>query len=214
VDSTVLPQRVLVVGPENIKQTNVHQYIDWGQEEEFGNRSTCRARANWYELPRHTPSDLLYSYISGDRHLIPLNMNVLADNNLFDIYIHNGDALTSYAYFVVLNSALARLFLELSGRHMTGALTVLKIQIYELERLQVVNPGVFDHSLKQQSESVVDRLGNRHIGSFLDEMHDEDRRELDDITFGLLGLTQADGDELYEAVAMLIQERLSKSASV
>lgn len=121
---------------EDLKNSNALEYIEWGEEQGFQNRPTCASRNNWYAIHKRKISQLLYSYILGARHLIPKNNLCLADNNLFDIYC---DKEKVDNLFISLNSPICRLFLENLGRDMTGALAVLKIQIYELESMLIVD---------------------------------------------------------------------------
>jgi len=203
---------------KELKDTDALKYIEWGEKQGFQNRPTCASRGNWYALHERKISQLVYSYILGARHLIPINNLCLVDNNLFDIYCdkENLDNL-----FVSLNSFICRLFLENLGRDMTGALAVLKIQIYELENLLVVNVANNKDVRKQN-------FYNRPVKSIFEELGINpnlpirnqnpnplpDRKALDDIIFDTLGLTEDERKEVYWAVCELVKNRLEKARSV
>jgi len=201
---------------EELKNSNALEYIEWGEEQGFQNRPTCASRNNWYAIHKRKISQLLYSYILGARHLIPMNKLCLADNNLFDIYCgkEKVDNL-----FISLNSPICRLFLENLGRDMTGALAVLKIQIYELESMLIVDIA---------NNKDARKLVNRPIKTIFEECGIEpskpireqepnplpDRAELDNIVFDELGLTVEERKEVYWSVCELVKQRLEKARSL
>ncbi|MBS3069347.1 hypothetical protein J4441_03195, partial [Candidatus Micrarchaeota archaeon] len=70
---------------------------------------------------------------------------------------------------------------------------------------------------KQQAislEKALDRLGRRDIGNVLDEIESKDRQALDDIVFGIFGLSQKERKEVYSSLRALVTERTTKSKSV
>jgi len=71
-----------------------------------------------------------------------------------------------YKMIFYLNSTLYRLFLELNGREMTGSLTVLKIQIYELKNIFVILPEIGLAKIK----NVIYKLSKRKINSLTIEL--------------------------------------------
>lgn len=52
------------------------------------------------------------------------------------------------------------------------------------------------------------------IGSIFDEIHQPDRRALDEVVFDVSGLTAGEREAVYEAVVNLVRTRLSKAKSV
>lgn len=185
------------------------EYIKWGESEGFHKRATCRARTRWWNLGDKSISDVLYSYILGARHLCPYNQKVLADNNLFDIWAIKPRLLSAQ-----MSSPLFRLFLETQGREMTGALTVLKVQIYELLEVKVLNQYLLNTVQQEVFFRTFEKLKKREIGDIFDEVNQPDRRALDDIIFDTLGLTQGERDAVYEGVVNLVEARLKKAQSL
>ncbi|PJB20931.1 MAG: hypothetical protein CO114_08065 [Euryarchaeota archaeon CG_4_9_14_3_um_filter_38_12] len=201
---------------EELNDTNALKYIEWGEEQGLQNRPTCASRNNWYAIHERKISQLLYSYILGARHLIPLNNLCLADNNLFDIYC---DQEKADNLFISLNSTICRLFLENLGREMTGALAVLKIQIYELESLLIVNVITNKNVRKQVNrpiKSIFEECGIDPNKPIREQEPNPlpDRAELDNIIFDELGLTEEERKEVYWAVCELVKQRLEKARSL
>jgi len=149
-----------------LKRTKAIEYITWGEKQKYHKRPTCASRRYWWNLGERIISDLLYPYMIGEIHKVFLNSKVLADNNLFDIKVKKNDRDIMYKMIFYLNSTLYRLFLELNGREMTGSLTVLKIQIYELKNIFVILPEIGLAKIK----NVIYKLSKRKINSLTIEL--------------------------------------------
>jgi 23S rRNA G2445 N2-methylase RlmL len=207
-----------------LKRTKTIEYITWGEKQKYHKRPTCTSRRYWWNLGEKIISDLLYPYMIGEIHKVFLNSKVLADNNLFDIKVKKNDRDIIYKMIFYLNSTLCRLFLELNGREMTGSLTVLKIQIYEIKNIFMVLPEISLTKIK----NVIYQLSKRKINSLIIELGFNptkpireqqpnplpDRKALDDVVFDALGLTEEERKEVYWATAELVKNRLDKARSV
>jgi hypothetical protein len=53
----------------------------------------------------------------------------------------------------------------------------------------------------------------RNVLAFEEEIHQPDRRALDDVVFDILGLTAGEREAVYEAVINLVRARLEKARS-
>ena len=206
---------------KELKATKALEYIEWGEIQKYNLRPTCRSRNLWWDLGVRKIGDLSYSYIIGEIHKIPINKNYLVDCNLFDIITNKANYFSNIAYF--LNTAIFRLFLEVAGREMTGALTVLKVQVFELVKLPLLLPNLFclkDEFLysffQRIVKSIIDELGFDSSRPIREQEPNPlpDRKELDDIVFDALGLTAEERKEVYWAVAELVKARLDKAKSV
>jgi hypothetical protein len=218
-------------------------YIQWGEKQGYQERPTCRSREWWWDVGERQMSDVLYSYMLGERHLVPVNRIAYADCNLFDLYSKKAPA---YLLTLLMTSPLFRLLLELRGREMTGALTVLKVQVYELEPTLILNPLLIPPSQRARLISAFERLAQREVRSIFEELGfaicrergcqnpehpyefvnpkaltleqvrkaSPDRFELDSVVFDILGLTDEERLEVYKAVADLVKSRLTKARSV
>jgi hypothetical protein len=205
---------------KELKGKKVLDYILWGEKQKFHLRPTCKGRTSWWDLGERETGDLSYSYVIGEIHKIPINQKFYVDCNLFDIILKTNESFC-IAYF--LNSAVFRLFLELAGREMTGALTVLKVQVFELEKQFVLLPNYwkidlpsFDKFSKRIISSLITELGFNPVKPIREQEPNPlpDRKALDDIVFDALGLTEEERKEVYWAVAELVKARLDKAKSV
>jgi hypothetical protein len=55
---------------------------------------------------------------------------------------------------------------------------------------------------------------NQPIRPVFNELHQPDRRALDEVVFDVLGLTAGEREAVYEAVVTLVRARLEKAQSV
>jgi len=223
-----LKYRVLMIHKDkkDLKRTQVLKYIREGERSGFHARPTCRSRGSrWYDLGRRRFGDLTYFYIMGDRFLILRNKSrSYTDCNLFDVYAKR---ISPNILGGLLNSTVFRLFLEIQGRQMTGALTVLKIQVYELLTTLTPNLNLLTPMKEDKLLKIFERLSSRPILSLFEELGAEspqevsldkvkpDRRELDKIVMGeVLDLSDEEQLKVYKAVVDLVGSRLRKAKSV
>jgi hypothetical protein len=57
-----LKSRVLLIhkDKEELRGTNVLKYIEWGEEQGFHERPTCKSREKWYDLGVREPAKILF----------------------------------------------------------------------------------------------------------------------------------------------------------
>jgi len=225
-----LKYRVLMIhkNKKDLKGTNVLKYIEWGERKGFHKRPTCASRKRWYDLGKREFGDFLYFYQMGDRFLVLRNIyGIYADCNLFDIYVK--DKVKMEVVGGLLNTTLFRFLLEIQGRQLIGALTVLKIQVYELLQNLIVNPKIIKIIPKENENKIIkvfDKITQREIGSIFTELDalspeevsfdkaESDRRELDKVIMGeILGLSDEEQLEVYRAVVDLVKSRIEKAKS-
>ena len=90
----------------------------------------------------------------------------------------------------------------------------MKIQTYEVAWLNLLNPEVLD---KKQIDALFvagEKMSERPMLSISDEIHQPNRRALDDVVFDVLGLKAGERDAVYEAVVELVKRRLEKAKSI
>jgi len=102
---------------------------------------------------------------------------------------------------------------ELEGRRNFGE-GVLWIAVYEANKVYVLNPRVLTQVRIGAIKSAFEKVASRPVRSIYDEVTQPDRRELDNIIFDVLGLTQGERDAVYEAVVELVRKRLEKAGSL
>jgi hypothetical protein len=89
---------------------------------------------------------------------------------------------------------------------MTGAYTIIEMPVTDVAK---------KHFLYFNLEDVnAEAFLNRPIRSIFEEIHQPDRRALDDVVFDVLGLTAGEREAVYEAVVALVRARLEKARSV
>lgn len=219
---------VLLIHQEKteLKGTKILRYIKEGERKGFHKRPTCSSRKRWYDLGERKFGNFFYFYQMGERFLVLDNKyRIYTDCNLFDIYIK--DKIEVKTIGGLLNTTLFRLLLEIQGRQLIGALTVLKIQVYELLQNLIVDPRAVSQNTKIKIMEEFNNLTKRNIGSIFSELGASlpeevnldkvkpDRRELDKIVMReILGLTDEEQLEVYRAVVDLVRSRIIKAKSV
>jgi len=113
----------------------------------------------------------------------------------------------------VANCTMGGGFLETIGRSNFGE-GILWIAVYEAAQMPVLNPSALTPFQRERLLSVFGQMASREIRNIFDEIHQPDRRALDDIVFDVLGLTAGEREAVYEAVVELVRRRLEKARSV
>ncbi|MBO3272976.1 Eco57I restriction-modification methylase domain-containing protein [Hymenobacter defluvii] len=219
--------KIIYTKGRNVKGKKIKEYIEFGQTKfsfkgkehgSFHERTSCASRANWYDLPEQDDFDLFYSILNGDRHLVfNLENQFAISDNLGGIsFVDKKLAATNAVFF---NSIPFRLFMEMTGREMTGSITGKKIQVFEFAVLPAL--------LQEIPKAAKHLINMRPIGSIFTELGFDrtqpiraqtpnplpDRAALDGLIFDALGLSAPERQEVYWAVAELVQQRLNKAAS-
>jgi len=131
---------------------------------------------------------------------------------------------------ISLNSIVTQLLANLYGRTNFGG-GLLKIQTYEVARVECTSPthipgashSIFQSFSKLAATSLFEQLGlpkpNRDFSNIVSEGVSletivPDRRNLDQIVFEALGLTDEEQLAAYRAVVQLVKDRLARARSV
>ncbi|MCU0391801.1 MAG: N-6 DNA methylase [Thermoflexibacter sp.] len=200
-------------------------YLEHGEKVMHVNQKpTCAGRTFWWELGHSNISDFCYPYIIGAIHKIPMNQKALIDNNLFEIVCNNREDVNYVGG--ILNSYIFRLFLEMTGREMTGALTVKKVQVYELKELLVPYYQIDKEDISQ----IFKELKNKEAKSIFQELNantpaeldikkvDKLRLKLDLAVLKSIGFSDEESvklvENVYKSLIHIISKRLEKSKSV
>jgi len=195
-------------------------------------RSTCAQRADWYDLTKLVdPGFAFWPKAQQYRHIIPGNPHSIIGNcNLYDLA---GPKLTKReqrALVAVMNSTMVGLFKTFYGRY-AGTEGNLKTEVVDVNLIDVVDPRGISDALATRLSDAIKSMCKRDVGHMVeqslkeahsyeramniaagpitlpDELTKEDRRELDDAVFELLGVADATErtrliDRLYEAVTL------------
>ncbi|OGL51311.1 MAG: hypothetical protein A3C43_04960 [Candidatus Schekmanbacteria bacterium RIFCSPHIGHO2_02_FULL_38_11] len=234
VDHTNLNRRILLIHKDkkDLKGTNILKYIRMGETREFNgkvpaNTVSCSSRGErWYDLGKNNLTHIFYPRRIGDRFLTPYSLEpIFSSDNLFPVLVKSEKDIMPLAAF--LNSIVAALFNELSGRRLTGAINVVDMDVWMAKKILVPNFNIIAQNILSELKEKFTALSKRPIEHTLKELGSStpeavlldkvkpDRRELDKIIMGdILGLTEDEQLEVYRAVVDLVRSRIEKAKSL
>jgi type I restriction-modification system DNA methylase subunit len=195
-------------------------------------RSTCATRHPWYDLTKLVnPGFAFWPMAQQYRHIIPSNPeHLICNHNLFDLSSDVMSKKEQKVLVAVLNSTLIGLFKTFYGRF-AGTEGNLKTEVLDVNLIDVPDPrGVSDAVAKRLTDAL-SSLVKRDVGRMVDEafmechsyeravelasrplslsqeLRQQDRRDLDDAVFEMLGVTNAKDrrilvDRLYTETAL------------
>jgi type I restriction-modification system DNA methylase subunit len=188
-----------------LKGTAALEYIKWGESQGFHVRPSCRGRQRWWELDYEIGEFLWWKSI-GERYCFFWNIERFPTDQR-NYYLNL--KVTDYkpkSLVLSLNSTIDRLFIEANAREMTGAYTIIEMPVVDVVRKQFL---YFDLEYFDATSFLT-----RPVVSIQKEIHQPDRRALDDVVFDVLGLTAGEREAVYEAVISLVRARLEKARSI
>jgi len=207
---------------KELQGTKALKYIEWGENEGYHKRPTCRSRVRWWDLGNRNWGKVLWAMIHNERVVAYLNLKqAVVDHNLFEI-IHKN----FYEIWACLSSSCTAIFRELYGRSNLGE-GALKTEGIDIKRFYIIYPSLFVYKRKL-IVSIANRLDMREGKSiFLEFGFNEkqpirsqqpnplpDRKVIDEILFDALGLTEEERKEVYWTVATMVKNRLDKAKSI
>ena len=202
---------ILVIPPdEDITGYAVADYIAWGQQAGFHQRSVPRTLSPWWRpsLQAQQGAVLLWPRSHSENHICYHNPDQLISLRFFRF--HPNQDSDTIPILAVLNSGIYALLKEIHGRRGLGlgALETGLIDILPLP-FPLLTP-----SNKNELTLALQPLLNRRIGRFTDEIKETDRHTLDDSVLRAYGLDPGLRTEIYDAVIRLISLRRRKAANV
>jgi hypothetical protein len=188
-----------------------YKYIKRWESQKYNKKPSCASRKYWYTLIWNNYFEVVWPMTIRERYTIAKNNNFLVDARLY--WIQNK---SNCSVIWVLQSSLTIFFMEMFSRNYGWGGWPIDTKVYEVLNLLV---------LKLNSKKA---LNNRKIWTIFEEfgfVRDKDirsqipnplpdRKELDDIIFDELGLTQEERNEVYRSLAELVKARLDKAKSV
>lgn len=209
---------------EELEETNLYNYINWGEKQGYNQRPTCSSRDPWYSLPE-VRGDLACMMSINTRHIFWYNKkNALIDARMYGITLK--EKYDSKVLSAILNSSLTPLFVELWGRLNLGE-GALDVKVYEYEKIPIPDLEKIPNDLKEKIKHKFSKIFEREMGSVFEELGSEtpskfeldgvkeDRRELDEVIMGeLLGLSIEEQKRVYKSVLNLVKNRIDKAKSV
>lgn len=188
---------------------------------------TCSSRGEkWYFVGKYKKTNVFFPRRMGDRFLIPYCFKpIFCSDNLFPIYLKNKRNTKLLA--ALLNSTITLLFNEIQGRNLTGALNVIDVDVWMVNKLLIPDLSLMPKKLTKLLKKKFDSLSLREVLHSLKELGASspesvtlenvlpDRREIDKIIMGdILGLNDNEQLEVYKAVVDLVKSRIEKAKSV
>jgi hypothetical protein len=220
-------KRILLLPPDTMTKlpTGARKYIEWGKSQGFHTRASCKSRQPWYSLAKGWPAAafIIPSKI-GERMVVLWNKGrILEDKKLYGV-TPNGSDYDPYQWAVLLNSTWLRFYLEMTARQLTGAQAIADIDVRIVERSLVIDPVRLN---KERCRKAVEGFSRKIESCFVEfglskdrpiteqqVVPKQDRTELDNIVFDVLGLSQSQREAIYKAVATVVKNRLDKAESV
>lgn len=204
--------------------TQALEYILWGEERRYHNRSTLRSRSQWWNVGASHKEYVAWARTNAERHNVHINLGVELDNNFFGIKFLNG---YEHPGALILVSTFSILTKELYGRSYGGGSGPIKLEGSDLTKMITIDPR---HMPKDAVEELYDVVLNASIGTVfaecgIDPKSDTPifaqepnpvsyRKAIDDVVFDVLGLSEEERKEVYRAVCQLVWQRISKARSV
>ncbi len=229
-DKEKLAHRILICHKTKLelKKTNLLAYIREGEKKGYHRRPTCASRGenSWYMLAKDWEyAPLIFPAKVGERMPVFLNDNVFEDKKLYGIIPkHSADSLVLAG---LLNSTLARFFIEFTARQLTGSQAIADIDVAVVESLLIPHLSKsLSVKIRKQIEKTFTKLAItpaesvfKEIGRIPEEITlsgiKPERRELDRIIMSeILGLSEEEQLDVYRAVVDLVRSRLEKAKSV
>ena len=207
IDKKALRRHILLVdeSPQELEGTQVKHYIQYGEQEGFHNRPTCKGRIrrdedgtiiqHWYELHELGKyGAVAWPKAHQYRHIVAANPDYLPLNcRLYSIDPHNETEVPLLLLGAILNSTLIAWIKEIYGR-VLGREGNTDTMVVDVKAMPVPNPYVMSLEAKSELITAIERLMQRPslpIYPMGDELEQADRVALDDALFEALGLTDA-----------------------
>lgn len=192
--------------------TRLNAYVQWGEADSIDRRATCARRSPWYALPDQPTPEAFLAWPKGiwNRHFVLLvDGKVVVDQQFYVLVVPPG-RLTMLA--ALLNSTWVALQAELVGRCNLGE-GVLWLAGYEVSQIRIPDPASLYPSSIQQLEDSFARLTAEPPVSLDEGVTRPAQQELDELVFGLVGLTRAEQRRVMDAAVQLVNSRARRAES-
>lgn len=203
-----------------LPREKINDYIKWGEKQDYHKRSVTKTQKPWYKptLQMQHGAKILFPRSFSDVFIIHSNPKEYLSLRFYRLHTKNQDGDLIAAY---LNSTLFLFFLETLGNKNLG---LGALDFYMEDFLKMKIPVVLDPKMLEPFNV----LKTREIHSIFKECGIDknipirgqnpkpisDRRNLDEIVFNALGLTDAEKNEIYLSLCELVHNRFEKARSV
>jgi len=195
---------------EDVDGLNVVEYLRWGEQAGFSDRSVPRTQTPWWRPPlqaRHG-APILLGRSHGERHCIFLNPDLFITVRFFRFHPLNDQL--CIPIWALLNSTVYTLVKEIHGRRGLGH-GALETGLVDMLPLPV--PELTDDFCAILT-SAIEPITKRSVGTIYTEVNQPDRRALDEAILKRVGLPASVADEIYEATIELVSRRATRADSI
>jgi hypothetical protein len=199
---------------EDLKDKKALEYIEWGERQTTANGvfwkevPSVKGRRLWYLLDKNDNDDFIIPRTFNDIYICHFG-GVNYSDRFYGIVSEEKKLTTFFnsSLFIFLSECLAKQGLGLGA---------LDLNIRELVRIPILVYFDINLIIKREIKSVFTEIGFDPTRPIREQEPNPlpDRKELDDIVFDALGLTEEEQKEVYWAVAELAKARLDKAKSV
>jgi len=218
-DNTKLDYKILYLQSLDDK-TALKKYIKYGETKNYHKRPTCAARKNWWNIGIWETAHCFWMESINDINRVYLNKTKILESDKF-YGITFKEQKDNVENSISLNATIYALFRELKGFHGMGQ-GVLKLPVYDVKNMIFIKSNYerinTSKLLDREQNSIFEECGIDPESDIpIEEQEPKplpDRKELDDIVFGAIGLTEEERKEVYRAVCRLVWNRISKAKSV
>ena len=194
-----------------LQGTNALRYIKDGERRGFDKNKTVKGRPLWYTLKEQAEYDCMLLRFRHERvwTLVNETPEIVGGDTMFvgryrdRRLIYQGNCYANSILFAFFAEILARVNFG-EGIAVTNGPELKDISFPNVETLR----GIGADEL-----SAFESLKARPVLSILEEVKMGDRRELDDVFFSALGLTQGERDAVYEGMEKLVRDRINRAGN-
>lgn len=205
-----------------LKNTNILKYIEHGEKIQIdvtrGSQnkqqflpevSTLKARKLWYNIKLKPEAEILFQYLIDKNAKAFWNQAGAHSPNIIH-YVNSYDKNEILPLLGYLNSSLNSLMIELYGRSYGGG--VLKIEVYELKSLPIINISKLTNKQKISLEEAFIELSKSHDNKENNfEGITQSQKKLDNVVFDILELNANEREEILNGLLNLQQIRRSRT---
>ena len=213
----------------DLKGTNALKYIEYGEGLEIEikqgsnkgqkvigvhNLKSVQSRKLWYSIGEVEGNTFWNKELRQRLFCSYSDRKALADCRLY--YGNFDNNIKCY-----INSTLYHFFEEVLNREIGGGGGPRSVMVYEVNNSLILNPKILNFNnifLNREVKTIFIECGIKPESDIpISEQEPNplpDRKELDDVVFDALDLTQEERKEVYRAVCQLVWNRISKAKSV
>jgi len=210
---------------KEMKKLNALKYIEWGERQRtkkggthtragilFPNVPSVSGNSPWYSLRDHIIGDFAIPALIREKYQVICNDSRCLVSNMF----YQGQIPTCYdkkLTWALLNSTLVYFMMEVVGRLNIGG----RLNFYgpELSQILIPSPEIAGHSRSCESiKRCFEVIERRKVLPVREEIHTDERKELDKRILSTIGLPLDCLNEMYGWLEGNCAERLSKEKSL